>query len=101
MPTSCGKTNETNAIENYIQQTGNHVHDCGIIINPEFSFLGSSPDSKVCDHGITGLIEVKCPYTARDMSVFEATNAVSDFCLELSKDDTLVPKHNHVFYYQK
>ena len=45
------KNNETNAIQNYIKQTGNHVHDCGIIINPEFSFLGSFPDGKVCDQG--------------------------------------------------
>ena len=99
-PTSYGKNNETNAIQNYIKRTGNHVHDCGIIINPEFSFLGSSPDGKVCDQGITGLIEVKCPFSARDMSVAEATNEISDFCLEYSDNDTLVLKHDHIFHYQ-
>ena len=34
------------------------------------------------------------------MSVAEATNEISDFCLEYSDNDTLVLKHDHIFHYQ-
>jgi hypothetical protein len=49
-----------------------HIHDCGFVINNEFNFLGASPDGKICDNGDTGLVEVKCPYSARNMEIEEA-----------------------------
>ena len=99
---SYGKNNGTKAIGNFIPQTGNHVDECGLIISPDFAFLGSSSDGNVCSYGITtiSVIEVKCPDTARNMTVSEATNAVTDFCLEYSdEDDDLVMKHDHMFYH--
>ena len=97
-PMSYGKNNETKAIVNFIQQTGNQVDKCGLIMNPEYLFLGSSSDGNVCNYGITiVVIKVKFPVTARNMTEFEDTNAFTDLCLEYSD---LVMKHDHMFYHQ-
>ena len=46
-----------------------HLHDRGLVVSPYFSFLGATPDAQVCCEGVTGNLEVKCPYTARELSV--------------------------------
>ena len=45
-----------------------HVHDVGLLLQPDLPFLGATPDGIVCDNGQTGLLEIKCPFSARDMS---------------------------------
>ncbi|XP_061672472.1 syntaxin-binding protein 1b isoform X4 [Syngnathoides biaculeatus] len=96
--TSYGQKNVKVAVAQYIKSTGNHVHDCGLIVNPKFPYLGSTPDSKVCSNGITGLLEVKCPYSARDVTVQEA-NSSDSFCLG-NNYGQLRLKSNHNYYYQ-
>ncbi|KAJ8315785.1 hypothetical protein KUTeg_007935 [Tegillarca granosa] len=49
--TSWGKRNEKNAIAAYIAKTGNHVHECGLVVNGQIPFLGASPDGKICENG--------------------------------------------------
>ena len=97
-PTSYGLSNEKRAIEKYVQLSGNHVHDCGFIVNSSFPSLGASPDGKVCSKGVTGLIEVKCPYSARDMTLDEAVMN-RDFCLEISNNEKHL-RENHHYYFQ-
>lgn len=96
--TSYGKKNEKRAIQKYINKTGNHVHECGFVINWKFPFIGASPDSKVCEDGATGIVEVKCPYSARDITVREACGNPA-FYLAFENDNyNLKPGHN--YYYQ-
>lgn len=98
--TSYGKNHEKKAIQKYINKTGNHVHDCGFVINWKFPFMGASPDSKVCEDGATGILEVKCPYSARDITVREACSNPS-FYMDFDNDTQvyrLKPEHN--YYYQ-
>jgi hypothetical protein len=55
--------------------------------------LAASPDGVVTDgptvnvHGnsqvMPQLLEVKCPYAARDMTVAQAVESITDFCLGL------------------
>ena len=62
-----------------------HVHDCGLVtlvVNPSCHFLGTFPDGKVGDNVITGILEVKCPYSARDMLLSDAVNTIPKFFLE-------------------
>ncbi|XP_071118722.1 uncharacterized protein [Haliotis cracherodii] len=100
--TSYGKSNERQAIEKYIKQSGNHVHDCGLVVNRKFPFLGATPDGKVCEDGITGIIEVKCPYSARDMSISDACCLLPKFCLQNTDGIISIKKapHNHEYFYQ-
>ena len=73
-----------------------HIPDCGLVVNPSYSFLGASPDGKVCDNGIIGIPEVKCPYPAREVLLSAAVNTIPKFCL----DKNMHLKNNHEHYFQ-
>ena len=49
-----------------------HIHDCGLVVNNAFPFIAASPDGKICENGECGLLEIKCPFLARDMFISEA-----------------------------
>lgn len=100
IPTSYGTAHEPIAKEEYCQKKPwVHVHDCGFVVHPDYSFLGASPDGKVCSEGVTGLLEIKCPYSARDKTIPQAVEDVRDFCL--TKTNTLIHlKQNHNYMYQ-
>ena len=99
-PTSYGQANEKTAKQMYIKKSGNHIHDVGLVINPIFPFLGATPDAKVCENAITGIIEIKCPYSVRDSSIEEACEK-RDFFLERSGSIFQLKRtHNHWFQVQ-
>lgn len=83
----------------YVKQTGSHLHDVGLIVNPQFPFLGASPDAIICHDGKSVIMEVKCPYSARDLTIPEAVNQLKDFFLTRSGDQ-LTLKRNHKHYFQ-
>jgi len=94
-----GKRNESKVKGIYLAQCPNrHIHECGFIINNEFPFLGATPDGKLCDQGHTGLIEIKCPYSARDLSVQQACD-LPNFFLENS-DQEIKLRKTHSYYMQ-
>ena len=76
-----------------------HLHDCGHVVNPHFSFLGATLDAKVCCEGVTGILKVKCPYTARDMSINQAVTQVTRFCLT-ETDGKVELNGEHDYYCQ-
>lgn len=98
--TSYGKCNESVAKGLYVQKNPEvHVHDCGLVVNPSFSFLGASPDGKVCIDGETGVLEIKCPYAARDMTIQAALNLRS-FCLKINDNGSISLNPDHNYHYQ-
>lgn len=101
-PTTYGTSNEKLARQRYIRQSKLHVHDCGFLVNPEFPFLGASPDGKVCDGAVTGIIEIKCPYSIRDMTIPEAVAcAEKNHLVFLEKVGTDIRlQRNHLHWYQ-
>jgi len=106
-PTTYGKTHEQNAKTAYTKHPigcHSHLHDCGLIINPEFSFLGATPDAKVCKNGETGILEVKCLFAARNLTIPEAVaeyGSNADFCLAALPDSSEIKlKETHQYYYQ-
>ena len=76
------------------------VKKCGFIINPQWPWLGCSPDGIVFENDIAvGCIEVKCPYSKRDMTIKEAADNDNTFFMK-NIDSIPQLKHNHCYYYQ-
>ncbi|XP_078000273.1 uncharacterized protein LOC144452932 isoform X1 [Glandiceps talaboti] len=96
-----GKRNELKAKSKYLEvHTCRHIHDCGLVVNTEFSFLGGTPDGKVCDHGKCGIMECKCPYCARNLTIDQAVNEVPNFMLHRGPDGEIVLKRTHPYFVQ-
>ena len=81
-----GKRHESVAKGKYLEKNReNHVHGCGFVVNKSFSFLGATPDGNLCDHGKSGIVEIKCPFSARNMKVDVACVEIRDFFMETVK----------------
>lgn len=99
--TSYGNLNEKAAIKLYMKETNSSVHRCGLVVNPAAPFLGASPDGIVCNADACGLIEVKCPYTARDLSICVAVEKIANFHLQLCPlTGNFTLKDTHNYHYQ-
>ncbi|VDI37396.1 Hypothetical predicted protein [Mytilus galloprovincialis] len=96
--TSYGRNNEIKARNLYVQTAGHHVHDCGFVVNPRYPFIGATPDAKICENGVTGIMEIKCPFSQRDNLITDAMHG-ADFCLELSENGPRL-KINHDYFIQ-
>ena len=82
-----------------------HVHlqveKCGLTVNPDFPYMGSSPDGLVscsCCGQKSGCLEIKCPFKHRQSSISEACKD-KDFCL-FAQDDKFFLKTTHPYYSQ-
>ena len=76
-------------------------------VKQEFSFLtgflAASPDGIVSSHAdvVSGVIEIKCPYSCRDMTVRDACTKMKSFYCQLdAESQTVSLKHSHHYYYQ-
>ena len=60
------------ARQDYMKEMQSHTNfectNAGLMVNPLFPHLGASPDGFVhCDCCGKGLLEIKCPFTAKDI----------------------------------
>jgi hypothetical protein len=62
-PLKHGKKYEAVGINRYMQDTGNTINPCGLVVSIDFLHTTSSPDGKVTNDLI---IEVKCAFVSRD-----------------------------------
>jgi len=86
--TTYGLANEKNAKQKYLERNPtHHLHDIGLVINPQYPFLAASPDARICTGADTIIAEIKCPYSARDMTIEEACQKLPNFCLAQNEDD--------------
>lgn len=97
--TGYGIANEKVARNMYRKKTKNHVHECGLVINPKFPCIGATPDGKICENGESGILEIKCPFSVRDNTISEAVTARPDFFLE-SDGLVMTLKKTHAYWYQ-
>ncbi|KAJ3657375.1 hypothetical protein Zmor_009184 [Zophobas morio] len=74
-----GKVNEKNAIQAYVQRTGEKVTECGLFVHLQYGYLGTSPDG-LTDSG--GIIEIKCPKAAENLTIEESIRTIKSFCLD-------------------
>ena len=111
--TEWGKTHELTAISKYVQFQHDHGHPSltvtasGIHISLKDPYLGASPDGSVYDPSTTsqpfGFLEVKCPYSARNMTPVEACSLPNFFCTLLKNTDgneKMVLRTNHQYHAQ-
>ena len=89
-----GIEHEEDAIKKYAQQQNVTVTKCGFFINPKWPWLGCSPDGIISS---SKAIEVKCPFTKKDISVTDACEKL--FFMHLVEN---IPKlkTNHNYFYQ-
>lgn len=73
-------------------RTENKTARCGMFVNPECPYLAASPDALL---GTDEVVEVKCPYTARDRVI----SVVSVPYLK-HVDGRLTLDEGHAYYYQ-
>lgn len=101
--TSWGCEHEASACDEYsenmnIMHTNLKVRKSGLVINPNYPYIGASPDGVVsCECCGEGTVEIKCPYCLRDSTLTE--NVDSKSCLE-NIDGELHLKRSHPYYYQ-
>jgi len=91
-----GRTYEAAAIKAYEKQEHAVVKKCGLFVNPLYCFLGASPDGLIGDEG---LIEVKCPFAARNNPI--SIEDIDRFSfLEAKPDRRIGLKRSHNYYQQ-
>lgn len=99
-----GRIHESTAFEMYESSIPQSMvlHKSGIYIYEDNGFLAASPDGilLMADSEVScGIIEIKCPYTARNMTVQEACSNSKPFYCE-TVDGAIKLKKNHQYYYQ-
>ena len=73
------------------------VSKTGCIINPAFPWLAGSSDGKVISSKAgMGIIEVKCPYSNRQITPKAACSSILFYC-ELSEDRFVKLKRSHKY----
>ena len=99
-----GISNESKAAERYAEYmnaSGNYVQllACGVIISNTTPWLAASSDRKVIDKEFGyGLVEIKCPFTLRNLTPEEAC-ADPKFYFPLVNGKPKLKK-DHPYYYQ-
>ena len=77
------------------------IRPAGFKISTLHPFIGASPDGYVsCSCCGTGVIEIKCPFSAKDLSISEAVQSVGHFCLEQDSQGKIKVKRDHAYFHQ-
>ncbi len=87
-----GRKFESVAIKKYEMMNNARVESCGLFLSLDQPFLAASPDGLEGHHIV---IEVKCPYGARDQLI---TNVTVPYLVGTA--DNLQLKKSHDYYYQ-
>ena len=90
-----GISMENVAMQKYETQTQIIVEKCGFIVNPKWAWQGCSPDGIVNE---LKAVEVKCPFSKKDMTIDEACMNKS-FSLQMC-DGTPKLKQSNIYYLQ-
>ncbi|XP_065193471.1 uncharacterized protein LOC135824690 [Sycon ciliatum] len=99
-----GRQNEAIAQKDYVKKCSVLVAQRGLMVMAN-GFTGASPDGLVNDSSLPaaqqqGLLEIKCPYSARHITPADACEVLDNFFCKLDDDGTFSLKRNHNFYFQ-
>lgn len=73
------------------------VLPAGLFIDGEFNFLACTPDGLI---GEEDLVEIKCPHSAKDMTIHEGVDQKKIKCLVYNNVGELQLKRTDIYYYQ-
>ena len=74
------------------------MSDSGLVVKPNEPWFGASPDSLItCSCCGKGAVEVKCPFTLKDVGLENAINSGSFY---VKKEQSFILVKNHSYYYQ-
>ncbi|KAH8022150.1 hypothetical protein HPB51_022032 [Rhipicephalus microplus] len=91
-----GRQQERVAIRLYEQEMETAVQPCGLFVYPEYGFLAAVPDGLIASDGI---VEVKCPFTAKDMEPSEAAKKYNQRS-QVHEPPKLSRSHNYFYQVQ-
>lgn len=89
-----GIVNEREAIRAFTAATDMPVQESGLWLSPS-GLLGASPDGLV---GSSAVLEAKCPYDARYITIREASQLKS-FCVSM-EDGSYTLRRDHTYWHQ-
>ncbi|KAF5292866.1 hypothetical protein FQR65_LT11118 [Abscondita terminalis] len=93
-----GILQEATARERFQDLCNLEVKECGMFIHSNYKFLAASPDGLIGDNLI---LEIKCPYVARNMKIIDAVeNRTIDYCYIENSKVKLKSNHNYMFQIQ-
>ena len=73
------------------------LKSCGLFLDVDNPYIGASPDGIIsCSCCGKGVVEVKCPFSCRDIS-FDLAVKNKTFCLQ---EETFLLKQDHAYYFQ-
>ena len=95
-----GKDTEPIARDDYVKHTGNTVEETGFWVHTEYAWMGGSPDGIVTDKttGQKGLLEIKCPFSARNMTIDEYINKKGSYLKRVG--DLVILDKSHNYFHQ-
>lgn len=86
------------AREQLQEKLGVEINDCGLFIDAELAYLAATPDGIIGDNAI---VEIKCPYAARQVSPAAAIrDNVADLNRIFDKIDNSRMNQRHSYYFQ-
>ena len=95
-----GREHEADAKKMYCEimrtsHSHHRVEECGLVIHEQLPFLAASPDGIIVDDCCgKGVLECKCPYTCRDLTIKDVPYLYRD------NDNQLCVDESHPYYYQ-
>ncbi|KAJ8869545.1 hypothetical protein PR048_028536 [Dryococelus australis] len=90
-----GQTNERTAIRELERKENIVLQCCGLVTDKNMPYLGSSPDGLIENNGV---VEVKCPWSAAEMTPEEALTAGKITVLKQTKNGIIINKTRSWFY---
>lgn len=90
---------ENVAKEKLEKQLNIKVKECGLLIDEENTFLGSSPDGLIDDDG---MIEIKCPHASFGLKIDDqiVNRKITCYSVDRKSKDILGVNKNHEYFYQ-
>ncbi|XP_050520340.1 uncharacterized protein LOC126893858 [Daktulosphaira vitifoliae] len=92
-----GKINEEVAIKEFKKKTNIEIEPCGVFIDENLNYLIASPDGLI---GSDGIVEVKCPFNAKDMTPKIAITEKIIKYVHFDKNGNLLLKRTSQEFYQ-
>jgi hypothetical protein len=102
-----GRDHEDDARKEYERDTRSKVVVCGIFVSKKNPLFAASPDGVIISSGslaqstsAKGLLEIKCPFSLKDVDLNSMTTAASSQFFNCHEDGKLTLKQHHSYYFQ-